>query len=266
LNNNRLKKIPISLTSLQLKKLNLQNNPCWTQQPRSRKLQRWIDSLIIDGCEVFEVAKSNRYQNIVLSPREVEFLEEIEQLIDEQIPYSETAGNISNLEQLRNFSFGFYSSFEKIKILGLVNRRLSTLPNSIQSLKTVEIINLSQNRFAQLPQAIFALQSLQGLALANNKLVTLDKGIRNLVKLRILDLQKNNLKRVPKALGDLKKLETLILRNNDLISLPSSLKDLENLKMIDLRGNPIWNEREDRRELQKWFHQLKKQQCEIVGL
>ncbi|MHA2328940.1 MAG: leucine-rich repeat domain-containing protein, partial [Candidatus Hodarchaeales archaeon] len=76
LNDNQLKKIPISLTGLQLKKLNLQNNPCWNQQPRSRKLQRWIDSLKINGCEVFEDPKESKYQSIALSPSEVEFLEE----------------------------------------------------------------------------------------------------------------------------------------------------------------------------------------------
>jgi Leucine-rich repeat (LRR) protein len=266
LNNNRLKKVPISLTGLQLTKLNLQNNPCWNQRPRSRKLQRWIDSLKINGCEVFEDPKESKYQSIALSPREVEFLEELERLIDKQIPYSETAGDISNLEQLRNFSFGFSSSFERIKVLGLVNLQLSTLPLSIQGLNAVKMINLSHNRFRQLPQEIFTLMSLQGLNLENNILDTLDNGIRSLTELKILNLQTNNLKRVPKSLGDLRKLEILILKDNNLISLPSSLKDLENLKMIDLRGNPIWNERENRRELQKWFRFLKKQQCEIVGL
>ncbi len=266
LNDNRLKKIPISLTNLQLKKLNLQNNPCWNHQPRSRKLQRWIDNLVSNGCEVFDAPKVGEYLNIVLSPSEVEFLEEIERLIDKQITHSETAVNILNLEQLKNFKFGFYSSFERIKALGLGNLGLSTLPRSIQGLNAIEIINLSHNRFSQLPLELFTLVSLQGLNLEDNMLDTLDSGIRSLTELKILDLQTNNLKRVPKSLGNLRKLEILILKDNDLISLPSSLKDLQNLKMIDLRGNPIWNEREDRRELQKWIRDLKKRHCEIVGL
>jgi Leucine-rich repeat (LRR) protein len=266
LNNNNLKKIPISLTSLQLKKLKMQNNPCWTQQPRSRELERWIDNLKMNGCEIFDESKESQYLNITLSPSEVEFLQEIERLIDRQIPHSDAAENMLNLEKLRNLSFGFSSSFERIKALGLVNLRLSTLPMCIQDLKAVKMINLSHNHFRQLPQEIFTLISLQGLNLENIMLDTLDTRIRNLTELIILDLQTNNLKRVPKSLGDLKKLEILILKQNDLISLPSSLKDLENLKMIDLRGNPVWNEREDRRELQKWFRQLKKQQCKIVGL
>jgi Leucine-rich repeat (LRR) protein len=266
LNDNRLKKIPISLTSLQLKKLNLLNNPCWSQEPRSRKLQRWIDSLKINGCEVFEDPKESEYKNIALSPSEVKFLEELERLIDKEIPHSETAVNISNLEQLRNLSFGYCSSFEKIKALGLVNLRLSVLPHSIQGLNAVEVINLSRNLFNQLPQELLTLVSLQGLTLSNNRLDTLGDGIRSLKELKVLDLETNYLKRVPKSLGNLRKLEILILKDNDLISLPSSLKDLQNLKMIDLRGNPIWNERKDRRELQKWFRGLKKQQCEIIGL
>jgi Leucine-rich repeat (LRR) protein len=266
LNDNLLKKIPISLTSLRLKKLNLLNNPCWNQQPRSRKLQRWIDNLKIKGCEVFEDPKESEYQNITLSPSEVKFLEEMERLIDKEIPYAETAVNISNLEQLRNLSFGYYSSYEKIKALGLVNLRLSILPRSIQGLNAVEIINLSRNLFNQLPQELLTLVSLQGLILSENSLDTLGDGIRSLKELKILDLEANNLKRVPKSLGKLRKLEILILKDNDLISLPSSLKDLKNLRMIDLRGNPIWNEREDRHELQKWFRGLKKQQCEIIGL
>jgi Leucine-rich repeat (LRR) protein len=266
MNNNRLKKIPISLTNLQLKKLKIENNPCWTQRPRSRKLERWIDNLRMNGCEVFEEPKESQYLNITLSPSEVGFLEELERLIDRQILHSEASENLLNLEQLRNFSFGFSSSFERIKALGLVNLRLSTLPSCIQDLKAVKLINLSHNHFKQLPQEIFTLVSLQGLNLENIKLDTLDTRIRNLTELIILDLQTNNLKRVPKSLGDLKKLEILILKQNNLISLPSSLKELENLKVIDLRGNPIWKEREDRRELQKWFRQLKKQQCKIVGL
>ncbi|MHA1975761.1 MAG: hypothetical protein ACW98I_02540 [Candidatus Hodarchaeales archaeon] len=266
LNDNRLKKIPISLTSLQLKKLNLLNNPCWNQKPRSRKLQRWIDSLKANGCEVIEDPKEGEYQNIALSPGEVEFLEEMERLIDKQIPQSKIAVNISNLKQLREFSFGFFSSFEKIKSLGLVNLRLSTLPRSIQGLNDVQMINLSNNRFNRIPREILVLSSLQGLILRDNILDTIDDEIRRLKELKIFDLETNNLKRIPKSLGNLRKLEILILKDNDLISLPSSLKDLQNLKMIDLRGNPIWNEREDRHELQKWFRSLKKQQCEIVGL
>ena len=266
LNNNMLKKIPISLTSLQLKKLKIHNNPCWTQQPRSRKLERWIDNLKMNGCEVFEESKKSQYLSITLSPSEVEFLEELERLIDKQIPHSEAAENMLNLEKLRNFTFGFSSSFERIKALGLANLRLSTLPSCIQDLKAVKIINLSHNHFRQLPQEIFTLISLQGLTLENIMLDTLDTKIKNLTELKTLDLQTNNLKRLPKSLGDLRKLEILILKQNNLISLPSSLKDLENLKLIDLRGSPIWNEREDRRELQKWFRQLKKQQCKIVGL
>jgi Leucine-rich repeat (LRR) protein len=266
LNNNKLKKIPISLTNLQLKKLKIQNNPCWTQQPRSRKLERWIDNLRMNGCEVVEESKESQYLGITLSPSEVEFLEDLERLIDRQIPHSEAAENMINLEQLRNFSFGFSSSIERIKALGLVNLRLSNLPSCIQDLKAIKMINLSHNHFKQLPQEIFTLTSLQGLNLENTMLDTLDSRIRNLTELIILDLQTNNLKRVPKSLGDLRKLEILILKQNDLISLPSSLKELENLKVIDLRGNPIWNEREDRRELQKWFRQLKKQQCKIEGL
>ena len=69
----------------------------------------------------------------------------------------------------------------------------------------------------------------------------------------------------PKSLGKLRNLEILILNHNRLISLPSSLKNLKNLKILDLRGNPIWEERKERRELQKWFHRLIKQKCEIVG-
>jgi Leucine-rich repeat (LRR) protein len=266
LNNNQLKKIPISLTNLQLKKLNLQNNPCWIHQPRSRKLQRWIDNLTINGCEIFEDPQENKYRNITLSPREVEFLEEIERLVNRGIPHSEAAGNIGSLEQLKKISFGFYSMQERIIVLGLVNLHLSTLPRSIQSLSAVEMMNLSHNRFTQLPRELYSLVTLRGLNLENNILDTIDSGIKNLKELKALDLQKNKLRRVPKSLGALSNLEILILKENDLISLPSSLKDLESLKIIDLRGNPIWNEREERRELQKWFKKLKKQQCKILGL
>jgi len=265
LNDNHLRKIPTSLSQLQLKKLDLQKNPCWDPQSRSKKLQRWIDNLRNGGCEVYETPIKSYYSDIELPTSAVFFLEEIEGIIGQKIPFTKTDLDIITLKRLKDFSFGFFSSSEGILALGLDNLILASLPRSIQNLNLVKIINLAQNQLEHLSQELLSLTTLQGLTLENNYIESLDSDIDNLNDLKILNLSKNKLQRLPKSLGKLRNLEILILNHNRLISLPSSLKNLKNLKILDLRGNPIWEERKERHELQKWFHQLIKQKCEIVG-
>jgi Leucine-rich repeat (LRR) protein len=266
LNDNHLEKVPVSLTNLtELMKLDLQNNPCWNQ-PRSRKLQRWINNLRQTGCDVAEAPATINYHSLELSFNEVELLEDLERFLGIKIPLIELSSDVTNYDVLLTIPFGFITFQNHVIALGLGNQRLAELPRSIKHLKHLKFLNLSYNRFSNLPSAIWTLPQLQILNLENNNLKKLEDSFDQLKELKVLNLKQNQFKRLPKSLGKLKNLEVLLAKHNQLISLPSSLRDLQKLKLVDFRANPIWEERENRRELQKWFKSLKNRQCQILGL
>ena len=266
INDNQLDKLPLSLNNLtELIKLDLQDNPCWNQ-PRSRKLQRWIDHLRQRGCEVAEAPTTINYYGLELSSNEVEFLEDLERILGIRIPQITLSSDVTKYEVLLGIPFGFATFQNHIIALGLENQRLSEFPRSIKHLDNLTILNMSYNSFSKVPSVIWTLQQLQILNLECNNLKKLEDNLEQLKELKVLNLKKNQFKRLPKSLGKLKNLEVLLLNYNSLISLPSSLKNLKKLKTIDLRANPIWEEREKRRELQKWFRSLRNRQCQIIGL
>jgi len=266
LNDNQLDKVPVSFKNLtELMKLDLQDNPCWNQ-PRSRKLQRWINNLRRIGCDVAEAPATINYHGLELSFYEVEFLEDLERFLGNRIPQITFSSDMTNYEVLLTIPFGFTTFQNHVIALGLGTQRLSELPRSIKHLKHLKFLNLSRNRFSNLPSAIWTLPQLQILNLENNNLKKLEDCLDKLKELKVLNLKKNQFKRLPKSLGKLRNLEVLLAKDNHLISLPSSLKDLKKLKIVDLRANPIWEEREKRRELQKWFRSLRNRQCQIIGL
>jgi leucine-rich repeat protein SHOC2 len=86
-------------------------------------------------------------------------------------------------------------------------------------------LDLQGKKLSSLPENIDSLTSLYSLNLSCNELTTLPESISNLTSLNCLDLSYNNLTRLPKSIGSLVNLKSLRLADNPLIDL-SNLKGL----------------------------------------
>ncbi len=121
--------------------------------------------------------------------------------------------------------------------LGLHNRFIKTLPESIGNLKSLEELDLSRTNLSTLPESIGNLKSLEELDLSDNNFTTLPESIGNLKSLKDLNLAGNRLTTLPESISNLKSLHTLILDANKLSTLPESFWRLKNLENLNLGHN-----------------------------
>ena len=166
-----------------LKKLNLECNPL-TSLPESIKNRK----LLVD------------YHGTPLIRDEYETLMELENKV----------GKIPAISKIKWDSFGFIVNENQVVQIGLYNKRLTSLPESIGNLTSLTRLNLNKNQLSSLPDTIGNLKLLTSLSLGDNKLTSL-----------------------PESVGNLKSLEKLYLRSNKLTSLPEKLK----LWIEDLKRN-----------------------------
>lgn len=103
-----------------------------------------------------------------------------------------------------------FSSFPRLRVLGLNNSDSRTVPNSIRRLRHLRYLDLSENNMESLPNSITELQNLQTLNLMYcTELKELPRDTGNLVNLRHLDFNTSTLTHMPEGIGKLSCLQTL---------------------------------------------------------
>ncbi|MBD3354181.1 MAG: hypothetical protein GF364_22050 [Candidatus Lokiarchaeota archaeon] len=152
------------------------------------------------------MGKSKNYNNADLIESEYIAMKDLESVVGEPIPLVQTI----NWE-----IFGFVASDNHVTRLGLYNRGLNALPDTICSLS-----------------------SLKGLWLGDNNLNTLPEQIGDLKSLKILNLSGNNLKVFPDSILSLISLEQVWLGGIKISSLPNIAKKW--LKQLRNNGCTIY--------------------------
>ncbi|MFK7748583.1 MAG: hypothetical protein AB8B65_09340 [Kordia sp.] len=117
------------------------------------------------------------------------------------------------------------------------NRKLTTLPKSIQKLQCLQILKISQIKLTHLPAEVALCSQLVILEANRSHIKTLPENIGDLINLRNLSIHNNNLEKLPQSFGNLEVLQHLTLGSNRLKGLPKSFKNLDNLARISLDGN-----------------------------
>ena len=214
------------------------------------------------------------YRGILLVEPEYFFMTELENLIGEEVPV---------VSELENNIFGFISQNNHVTQLGVYNKQLSSLPESLGSLTSLthlylyynklpslpksignlislKELELKSNQLSSLPESIGNLKSLQHLNIGYNKLTSLPEGIGNLKSLERLNLYVNQLTSLPESIGNLRSLQHLNIANNKLTSLSESLRSLKSLQYLNTRYNKITSLSET---IKKWLKTLEKKGCKI---
>ncbi|MFX0113212.1 MAG: leucine-rich repeat domain-containing protein [Candidatus Hodarchaeota archaeon] len=191
------------------------------------------------------------YQGQQVLLKEKAALTDLEKLVNGPI----LATTITN-----TFKTGFTVKNGVVSSLGLPNKGLVVLPESIGNLAALQELILFSNHLEALPESFGKLKSLRFLNLVGNKLKTLPESFTELYSLQILYLNQNKLSNLPKTFGCLKKLQRLNLRNNRLQSLPKSLLELASLEFIWINEGVL---KEDALNI---LEELKKQGVSINGV
>ena len=206
-------------------------------------------------CETKHEFKVINYHGTPIIGRDYDVLMEIDKI----------TGKIPIISEHDYYTFGFNTFGFKVQDdvivgLGLYEKGLTSLPDTIENLKSLKKLNLSYNKLTSLPDTIKNLNSLKELILSSNQLTSLPESIGNLKSLQTIGLSNNKLTTLPESIGNLKSLQTLGLSNNWLTTLPDTLGNLESLKELDLRWNRLSSLSGI---LKKWLENLKKNRCVI---
>ena len=136
----------------------------------------------------------------------------------------------------------------RVTELDLYDRRLTTLPSSIDNLTMLRRLQLQSNDIASLPPEIGNLSNLVSLTLHGNRLTSVPSQIGKLDRLTNLTLSRNRLTSVPPEIGGLPALQSLRLGGyglaggttwNQVTSLPPEIGNLTNLVELDLVNNAL---------------------------
>ncbi|HME52219.1 MAG TPA: hypothetical protein VKM55_08370 [Candidatus Lokiarchaeia archaeon] len=168
------------------------------------------------------------YQGIELFDSEKSVLNTLEQHLQEPLP---------NIDEVAEFTFGFTAMDGNITGLGLYQKHMTSLPESICGLQSLMWLNLRMNEISVLPVTIGKLKSLVTLDLWGNRLTSLPETIGDLRLLKKLELSLNKVTSIPDTIGDLSSLEVLCTHDNQLSSLPDTIGNLHSLKKLDISTN-----------------------------
>ncbi|WFD44892.1 adenylate cyclase [Malassezia psittaci] len=147
----------------------------------------------------------------------------------------------------------------ELKVLRMLNNRLSKMPSYTADLASLTTLNISNNRFDEFPLAVCTIPHLRDLDVSFNSITSIPEKIAQLRHLQRLVLMGNKLNRLPDALFSLKELCSLDVRNTELyhlghvLSLPclekvlashNSITTLDgdlgtSLTTVDLAHNPL---------------------------
>ena len=113
--------------------------------------------------------------------------------------------------------FRVITSMKQLKVLGMQNCFLKTLPDAFSQLDLEELhldhVRESErsyrNEFTAFPQAIFSMKNLRTLGLDDNRITHIPDEIRSLKKLQRLRMWNNRLSEIPEVIGELDELQQL---------------------------------------------------------
>lgn len=246
LDHNRLTSLPHSIGNLKnLKSLYISENQL-TSLPESMKnltnlnqLQATRNPLLVLPEAAMRIirrlkkeetsARPTIYIDQIISQIDAQIIEDLGELVGEKIPLD---------RKVKEDTFGYNIVGEKI-ILGLSNKELTSLPESIVNLKNLQALYLQNNQLTSLPDSIGNLTNLEKLNLENNLIRSLPESLGNLKNLEYLHLEGNQLTSLPKNLGKLANLRTLDFRKNQLTSLPDEIVNLTKLRSLILDNNHL---------------------------
>ncbi len=117
------------------------------------------------------------------------------------------------------------------------NRKLTTLPKSIQNLQCLQILKISQIKLTHLPAEVALCSQLVILEANRSHIETLPENIGDLINLKNFSLHNNKIEKLPQSTGKLEAIKYFNLSSNRLKGLPKSFKNLDNLGRISLDGN-----------------------------
>jgi Leucine rich repeat len=121
---------------------------------------------------------------ISLLEEECDVLEELEHQLGKVIP---------EVTEIKWDTFGYIHENQRIMGLGIHKKGLTSLPESICSLKSLTKLDLGENEITSLPESIGQLKTLTRLSLYSNKLTSLPESINALTSLEYLNLEANML-------------------------------------------------------------------------
>jgi len=161
------------------------------------------------------------FRGTIIQESEAKFLQEIENELDQEF----TGDKTSVLMTIPGWEHEIF--FDENEMLFLVED------------KKVVRLSVHDKKLTSIPESIENLENLLQLDLSGNQLESLIESIGNLSILDFLDLRNNRLKSLPESIGNLKNLEYLYLDGNQLKELPHSLTELNSLREIVLADNPL---------------------------
>ena len=126
------------------------------------------------------------------------------------------------------------SSLKKLEYLYLNNNNFTVLPEWITKLKNLLVLDVTSNLLTSLPQDIGSLSELITLYASDNQITALPESIKKLKNLRVLDVTSNLLTSLPESIGEIKNILEIILEDNPITALPESIGNLSKLERIYL--------------------------------
>lgn len=186
------------------------------------------------------------YTDVKLPLLEVEFLEDLEELLGSLIiPHLPPAALSEEKISYAKKNLGFSSTHDHITLLNcscfknpFPKQFSQTIPPSIGNLKHLTDLILYADKLYDIPEEIGHLTALVNFKLSRNRLSKLPDTIGNLNSLETLDLSENHLDKIPDSFGNLRSLKKLNLNQNQLTDLPESFGKLNSLQNLDLSNNP----------------------------
>lgn len=127
-----------------------------------------------------------------------------------------------------------------LKILGLSENNLVSLPDTLSQLHKLETLDLRHNKFSEnIPAVIYKIPSLEKLWLRYNHIKNVSKDIKNLINVRMIDLRNNNISELPSEIGCLSSMTICLLSSNHIKYLPEEIGNCSKLSQLDLQQNEL---------------------------
>eukprot|EP00164_Ancoracysta_twista_P001154 GFYU01001515.1.p1 GENE.GFYU01001515.1~~GFYU01001515.1.p1 ORF type:complete len:343 (+),score=80.62 GFYU01001515.1:16-1044(+) len=126
-----------------------------------------------------------------------------------------------------------------LKVLGLSENCLRSVPAAVFALGRLEELDMDQNKIEFISPKIYNLQCLKVINLESNKIEEIPEEMFGIQTLTKINLDNNRLREIPPAICYLQKLTALYVRNNQLKEVPPELALCEGATAIDLRDNKL---------------------------
>lgn len=131
------------------------------------------------------------------------------------------------------------SKLKNLIELDISRNQLTTLPSEISELKSLIELDISENQLISLPPEISELRNLTKLNIYDNQLTSLPPEISKLQNLTELNASRNHLTSLPPEISKLKNLTELHISRNQLTSLSPGILELKNLTQLNIAGNQL---------------------------